>query len=480
MCQRTFWGFQEVEKQAGRQKRLEMVGLIAGLLFNTILSGLVLSKVHQAERRRMHQYAATARELAETDEPRSLANSLAAIGLSRSPFVRFPNLTSEDLITFPQQQEAVFLETFGDAQYYLARAEYEGVIDALAFSPDGQTFVSGNRDGTLHLWEKDDAWRPTLIGEPFQVRRGAIYAVAFSPDGQTIVSGSSDGSLRLWDLQGNAIGQPFQGHEGGVLSVAFSPDGQTIVSGGQDGTVRLWNIQGNPIGNPLQGHRFEVAVIAVSPDGKTIASGGYDGLRLWDMQGNPIDLPVQEDGGEGSATNINGSQVEQLLQASRNAVHSLAFSLDGETLISGRANGKLSLWNLRGNPPVQTIRGHEDTVFSVTVMPDRYDIDREYGYRKGTIVSGSRDGTVRLWDMEGNAIGQPFQQHEDMVFAVAASTDGKTIVSSGFDGALRLWPASQVGWLADTCHAIRGYLRFTPQGDEVMSEAQRTCEKQAR
>ena len=480
MCQRTFWGFQEVEKQAGRQKRLGMVGLIAGLLFNTILIGLALTKVHQAERRRMHQYAATARALAKTDEPRSWANSLAAIGLSRSPFVRFPNLTSEDLITLPQHQEAIFLETFGDAQYDRARAEYEGVIDALAFSPDGQTFVSGNRDGTVHLWENNNAWQPTLIGEPFPGHKDAIYAVAFSPDGQTIVSGSRDGSLHLWDLQGNAIRQPFQGHEGGVLSVAFSPDGQTIVSGGRDGAVRLWNIQGNPIGNPSQGHRFAVAAIAVSPDGKTIASGSYDGLRLWDMQGNPIDLPVQEDSDEGSATNINGSQVEQLLQASRNAVHSLAFSLDGQTLISGQGGGTLRLWNLRGNPPVQTIRGHKDTVFSVTVMPDRYDVEFTDGYQQGTIVSGSRDGTVRLWDMEGNAIGQPFQQHEDMVFAVAASTDGKTIVSSGFDGALRLWPASQVGWIAYTCHAIRVYLRATPQGDEVVSEAQQTCEKYAR
>ncbi|MEL6400955.1 MAG: WD40 repeat domain-containing protein [Cyanobacteria bacterium J06626_4] len=478
-----------MEKQAGRQKRLGIVGLIAGLLFNTILSGLALTKVHQAERRRMHEYAATARALAKTDEPKSWANSLAAIGLSRSPFVRFPNLTSEDLITLPQPQEAIFLETFGDAQYYRARADYGGVIDALAFSPDGQTFVSGNRDSTLHLWEKDDAWRPTLIGEPFQVRRGAIYAVAFSPDGQTIVSGSSDGSLHLWDLQGNAISQPFQGHEGGVLSVAFSPDGQTIVSGGQDGAVRLWNIQGKLIENPLKGHKFEVAAIAVSPDGKTIASGGSDGLRLWDIQGNPIDLPFHEDGGGGSATGINRELAEQLLQASRDAVVSLAFSPDGQTLISGQDGGMLRLWNLEGNPPmitlrgnvpVPTIRGHEDTVFSVTVMPDRYDVEFTYGYHQGTIISGSRDGTVRLWDMEGNAIGQPFQQHEDMVFAVAASADGETIVSSGFDGAIRVWPASQVGWIAYTCHAIRVYLRSTPQGDEVMSEAQRTCEKYAR
>ncbi len=73
-----------------------------------------------------------------------------------------------------------------------------------------------------------------------QGHESSVLSVAFSPDGQTIVSGSDDRTIRLWDVAGNPIGQPFQGHEASVLSVAFSPDGQTIVSGSADRTIRLW------------------------------------------------------------------------------------------------------------------------------------------------------------------------------------------------------------------------------------------------
>ena len=110
----------------------------------------------------------------------------------------------------------------------------------------------------------------------------SVLSVAFSPDGQTVVSGSDDKTLRLWDLKGNPIGEPFQGHEDPVRSVAFSPDGQTIVSGSVWSSLRLWDLQGNPIGEPLQGHSGSVRSVAFSPDSQTIVSGSSDHtLRLW-------------------------------------------------------------------------------------------------------------------------------------------------------------------------------------------------------
>ncbi|WP_442957401.1 WD40 repeat domain-containing protein, partial [Phormidium sp. CCY1219] len=74
----------------------------------------------------------------------------------------------------------------------------------------------------------------------FQGHQDSVYAVAFSPDGETIVSGSGDGTLRLWTRQGEPIGEPLRGHQNRVWAVAFSPDGETIVSGSWDGTLRLW------------------------------------------------------------------------------------------------------------------------------------------------------------------------------------------------------------------------------------------------
>ncbi|KAG8987933.1 hypothetical protein FRB94_001337 [Tulasnella sp. JGI-2019a] len=59
-----------------------------------------------------------------------------------------------------------------------------------------------------------------------------------------------------------------------------------------------------------------------------------------------------------------------------------------------------------------------------------------------TIVSGSYDKTLRLWDAKtGEAIGEAMKGHTDWVNCVAISPDGTTIVSGSDDRTLQLWDA---------------------------------------
>ncbi|GAA4235795.1 serine/threonine protein kinase [Streptosporangium album] len=75
----------------------------------------------------------------------------------------------------------------------------------------------------------------TLTGHTWDVE-----AVAFSPDGTTLASSDREGTLRLWDVTARKPLVTLTGHTAGVHAVAFSPDGTTLASGGEDKVVRLW------------------------------------------------------------------------------------------------------------------------------------------------------------------------------------------------------------------------------------------------
>ncbi|MEH1858802.1 MAG: caspase family protein [Nostoc sp.] len=109
-------------------------------------------------------------------------------------------------------------------------------------------------------------------------------------------------------------------------------------------------------------------------------------------------------------------------------VNSVAISADGQTIVSGGGDGTMRLWNLQGQTLAEPLHGHEGDVWSVAISADGQ-----------TIVSGGLDGTVRLWNLQGQTLAEPWRGHKGNVNSVAISADGQTIVSGGRDGTVRLW-----------------------------------------
>lgn len=109
-------------------------------------------------------------------------------------------------------------------------------------------------------------------------------------------------------------------------------------------------------------------------------------------------------------------------------VNSVAFSPDGRYALSGSWDGTLKLWEVKTGKKVRTFRGHKDLVMSVAFSPDgRY------------ALSASFDKTLKLWEVATGKEIRTLTGHAREVSSVAFSPDGRYALSGSVDETLKLW-----------------------------------------
>jgi len=138
-----------------------------------------------------------------------------------------------------------FIRNFGmPRDQSLENENWVSYVSCIAFSPNGKLMatVTSSRN-VCTVWDVASGkqlYQCEVLSD--WTNNGMIYAVAFSPDGKTLITGGEDRSIHLWDA---ATGQKFsrlQGHRGAVRSLAVSPDGARLASGSRDGTILIWDL----------------------------------------------------------------------------------------------------------------------------------------------------------------------------------------------------------------------------------------------
>ena len=71
---------------------------------------------------------------------------------------------------------------------------------------------------------------------------GWVYSIAFAPDGQTIVTGSRDGTVKLWSIASGRELRTLDDDHTPVRSLALSADGALLAVGKTDGDITLWKM----------------------------------------------------------------------------------------------------------------------------------------------------------------------------------------------------------------------------------------------
>ncbi|KAH8834138.1 WD40-repeat-containing domain protein [Flagelloscypha sp. PMI_526] len=164
---------------------------------------------------------------------------------------------------------------------------------------------------------------------------------------------------------------------------------------------------------------------------------------------------------EGAVVDHWKTRFQYLPQIStESAVQGVGFSSDGTRVVSGSDDGTVRIWDADSGEQLLQLDGHEDCVNSVAFSPD--------GKRA---VSGSNDETVRTWDADSGEQLLQLDGHEYGVKSVAFSPDGQRVISGSRDGTVRIWDADSGEQLLQLDGHERhvNSVAFSPDGKRTVS-----------
>ncbi|HZW33235.1 MAG TPA: M56 family metallopeptidase [Isosphaeraceae bacterium] len=186
-----------------------------------------------------------------------------------------------------------------------------------------------------------------------------------------------------------------------------------------------------------------VGSLVFTADGRSLLSAGNQEIACWDP--------------------VTGEQ-QRVLSGHTNRVDTLAISRDGRTLVTGSFDRSVKVWDLASGQARLTLRGHQNVVLAVAISPE------------GTLIA-SADQEVRTWDISAGRQRVHMRrlgEHGRFVHGLAFSPDGRTLVSGGDDGKLKVWDIA-AGRLVQSLEPLREGWRavaFSPDGATLAAAGQ--------
>ena len=202
-------------------------------------------------------------------------------------------------------------------------------------------------------------------------------------------------------------------HGAPLINCRFDPRGQQVFATAEDRAIIRWTLADGKK-TEFKAHDSWVRGLAFSPNGETLVTAGYDDKLVWWPANAAKPTPIRQ------------------VKAHAGWIRAIASSPDGKLLASGGNDRVVKLWNLADGKLVREIKGHELDIYSVMFHPDGRHL-----------ISGDLMGHVYQWEIASGKEVRKFEAkdlhtynsgqkvHYGGVRSLAFSPDKKHLVAGG-------------------------------------------------
>lgn len=350
----------------------------------------------------------------------------------------------------------------------------KGSIYDIRFSPDGTLLAAATSIG-VWIYDAQTGKEISLIKVNYRSPK-TVHRIAFSPDSKMLATGKwvLGSNIELWDVKTGEKIRTLIDRIGRVYHLKFSHNGRILSCGSWDRSVQyhMWEVNsGHEVAN-FRGEQTGYSEYQVSQDSGLIATNGNKQILLWDTFAgklrHAIDFPVGFISGfafspnnkylvsSGRSVTIwdtdTGNEIIKLYDV-EHRTSKMTFSPDGEILVGGDYDGKLILWNfnqiLEKNKEQEsllsklwrnltnrklsifknkTFLGHTASVNTLTYSSDGK-----------TLASGSRDGTVIVWDADNMQKRYTIQGHTGPMTILRFNENDNKLISGCSNVSMWVW-----------------------------------------
>ncbi|MDB5262530.1 MAG: repeat protein [Adhaeribacter sp.] len=203
---------------------------------------------------------------------------------------------------------------------------------------------------------------------------GAFFDIAYAPGLQKIYVGAADGSLFMLDSREFNVLQMRQYAPKSVRCIAYNAARNELAVGYSDHFIRILEADTLALKHEFRAHQNSVFTVAYSPDGEYLLSGSRDAhLKVW--------LPQ------------DGYQEHTSIIAHLFTINNLVFSPDGQYFATGSMDKSIKIWDARTFRLLKVIdkarhAGHGTSVNKLF-----------WPARVNSLVSCSDDRTISVWEL---------------------------------------------------------------------------------